>query len=209
MTFTAQLIGSKTNTSRSESPWAKTADFKSHTSKVVLRQLRSCCWNKSKCKWIHFSSIIDIFGPLKWPTNFKSYGSTNQQHQQRMFITLITVNISLSLSSTTSCSVRCFVKHSLRLCVTELLCLIKIKAESVCAHWELEQQKDPLQNQHQSALYTHSCCSLQLNEKFKLPDIHWDNLQEQRNRPCIFAVLHLMLKESVVTKPWSPLLWIS
>lgn len=156
-----------------------------------------------------FPGIIDIFGPLKWPTNFKSYGSTNQQHQQRMFITLNHSKTSLSLSSTTSCSVRCFVEHSLRLCVTELLRLIKIKAESVCAHWELEQQKDPLQNQHQSALYTHSCCSLQLNEKFKLPDIHWDHLQEQRNRPCVFTVLHLMLKASVVTKPWSPLLWIS
>lgn len=67
------------------------------------------------------------------------YGSTNQQCQE--FITVITLN-----PPPPSLCVCFFVEHFLRLCATELLCLIKIKCESkgVCAHRELEQQKDPL-----------------------------------------------------------------
>ncbi len=102
-------------------PWAKTTDFKPHISREC--QLSSCYWNVWKWKWMHFSRNHRPPRTSKI-TNKLSYVFTNQKCQQRNFITVIIVNISLSL--------HCFVERSLRLRVTELLCLIKIKTERMC-----------------------------------------------------------------------------
>lgn len=123
-----------------------------------------------ECKFAYFSR----FETASWTSKTDCQTSKGLSPQicsgRRKFITVIIVNISLPLGA-----LFCW-KLSLRLCVTELLCLIKMKAESMCERWELKQQKAPLRKRHQSALYTHSYRSLQLNEKFKLLDIRWDHL---------------------------------